>query len=68
MQGTALPPAPWKVAAGGLTQPTAAAAEKRKREDEPEATPKPKQQKIAAVEEMVTDLPLWESSEDEPDF
>jgi len=68
MQGTALPPAPWKAAAVGLTERMAAATEKRKREDEPEATPKPKQQKIAAVEEMITDLPLWESSEDEPDF
>jgi len=46
-----LPPALWKVAAVETT--------KRKREDEPEETPVAKQQKVAAVEEMATDLLLW---------
>jgi len=56
VQGTALPLAPWKVAAMETT--------KRKREDEPEKPPVAKQQKVAAVEEMATDLLLWEDSED----
>jgi len=54
--GTALPPAPWKVAA--TTQG------KRKRSEEPEEPSATKQQKVAAVEEMVTDLPLWADSGD----
>ena len=56
VQGTALPPAPWKVAAVETM--------KRKRENEPEEPPAAKQQKVAAVEEMATDLPLWEDSEE----
>jgi len=56
VQGTALPPAPWKVAAVETT--------KRKREDEPEEPAAAKQQKMVAVEEMATDLPLWADSED----
>ena len=55
-KGTALPPAPWKVAA--TTQG------KRQRSEEAEEPPAAKQQKVAAVEEMVTDLPLWAESED----
>jgi len=51
VQGTALPPSPWKVAAVETT--------KQKREDEPEEPPAAKQQKVAAVEEMTTDRPLW---------
>jgi len=68
MQGTALPPAPWKVAAAATTERVATAGGKRKREDESEAAPTTKQQKVATVEEMITDLPLWENSEDESDF
>jgi len=56
VQGTALPPAPWEVAAAETT--------KRKREDKPEEPPAAKQQKVAAVEEMAMDLPLWADSED----
>jgi len=52
VQGTALPPAPWKV--------TAVETTKQKREDEPEEPSAAKLQKVAAVEEMATDLPLWE--------
>ena len=68
MQGTALPPAPWKVAPAATTERVATAGGKRKREDESEAAPTTKQQKVATVEEMITDLPLWENSEDESDF
>jgi len=56
VQGTALPPAPWKVAAVETT--------KRKRENETEEPLTAKQQKVAAVEAMTTDLPLWTDSED----
>jgi len=64
VQGTELPPAPWKVAAAA---PTNEPKGKRRREDEPESIPAPKQQKVATVEEMITDLPLWAES-DESDF
>jgi len=37
---------------------------KRKSEDESEEPPLAKQQKVAAVEEMAMNLPLWEDSED----
>jgi len=63
-QGTTLPPAPWKVAAVTTATPTTG---KRTQADEPESVPATKQQKVAAVEEMVTDLPLWAESE-ESDF
>jgi len=56
LQGTALPPAPWKVAAVETM--------KRKRESEPEEPQAAKQQKVVAVEAMTTDLPLWADSED----
>lgn len=67
-QGTTLPPAPWKVAALSEVQPapestagpTATGAGKRKREDDLPKDSASKQQKVAAVEEMITDLPLWE--------
>jgi len=59
-KGTKLPPAPWKV--GAVTE-----GGKRKREDEPEATPASKQQKVATAETMEIDaMPIWES--DEEDF
>ena len=54
-KGTALPPAPWKASA--VTQG------KRKRSEEPEASATAKQQKVAAVEAMDMDAPLWEDSE-----
>jgi hypothetical protein len=57
LAGTALPQAPWKVAA---VSPVVA---KRPREDEPEETPPAKLQKVAAVEAMETDWPIWESEE-----
>ena len=60
VQGTTLPPAPWKVAAVTTATPTTG---KRTRVDEPESVPATKQQKVAAVEEMVMDLPLWAESE-----
>jgi len=56
--GTALPPAPWKV--------SAVAQEKRRRSEEPEENhPPSKQQKVAAVETINTDTvaPLWEESD-----
>ena len=54
-RGTALPPVPWK---------TSAVSEgKRKRSEEPEERPAAKQQKVAAVETMETNAPLWEDSE-----
>jgi len=56
LQGTASPPAPWKVAAVETM--------KRKRESEPEEPQAAKQQKVVAVEAMTTDLPLWADSED----
>jgi len=37
---------------------------KRKRESEPEEPQVAKQQKVAGVEAMTTDLPLWADSED----
>jgi len=55
-KGTSLPPAPWKVAA--------VAPGKRKRSEEPEETPMTKNQKVAAVEEMDTNVPMWESDSD----
>jgi len=63
-QGTALPPAPWKVAAvAGPEHATTPVSEKRKRGDEdPAPQPAAKQQKEAAVETM--DLPIWADSED----
>jgi len=70
-QGTALPPAPWKVAAAARSeQTTTPASGKRRQAQEPEeeARPAAKQQKIAAVETMETDLPLWANSEEESDF
>ena len=54
-KGTTLPPAPWKAAA---------VREKRKRTEEPEERPAAKQQKVSAVEGMITDQPLWADSED----
>ena len=66
MQGTALPPAPWKVPAARTNGP--APTGKRNREDEPETVPPLKQQKVAAVEAIETDLPLWANSEEESDF
>ena len=67
VQGSALPPAPWKAAAVATTAPTTAPSRKRTREDMPESIQAPKHQKVAAVEEMVTDLPLWADSQ-ESDF
>jgi len=64
IQGTALPPAPWKATAVLTANPTAVSAEKRKREDEPENVLATKQQKVAAADGMVTNLPLWADSED----
>jgi len=59
-QGTTLPSAPWKVAAVTTATP---ATGKRTRADEPNSVPATKQQTVAAVEEMVMDLPLWAESE-----
>jgi len=56
VQGTILPPTPWKVAAVETT--------KWKSEDQLEEPLVAKQQKVAAVEEMAMDLPLWADSED----
>jgi len=67
IQGTALPPAPWKVAAAAATTPTTAPSNKRAQEPEPEAVLATKQQKVAAVEEMITDLPAW-ADPDDSDF
>ena len=60
LKGTELPPAPWKVAAVPDPEP---ATGKRKREDD-ERNSTAKQQKVAAVEEMVTDLPAWADADD----
>jgi len=60
--GTSLPKAPWKVAA--VTKEAPAPPPKRKRDEESEPLPAAKQQKVAAVEEMTTDPPLWASEED----
>ena len=64
-QGTALPRAPWKVA--GVSAPG-----KRKHTEEPEETPAPKQQKIAAVDTMEIEnpctLPIWANNGEESDF
>ena len=62
VQGTELPPATWKVNAVNppTQEPTMG---KRKREDD-EGNAATKQQKVAAVEEMVTDLPSWADPED----
>ena len=51
-----MPLAPWKVVAVETT--------KRKSEDESEEPPVAKQQKVAVVEEMATDLLLWADLED----
>ena len=51
-----MPPIPWKVAAVETT--------KWKSEDQLEEPLVAKQQKVAAVEEMAMDLPLWADSED----
>jgi len=60
IKGTELPPALWKAATVHNPEPVAG---KRKREhDEGNATAK--QQKVAAVEEMITDLPAWADVED----
>jgi len=59
-----LPQALWKAAAATTATPTTG---KRTQVDEPESIPATKQQKDAAVEEMVMDLPLWAES-DESDF
>jgi len=67
VQGMPLPPAPWKAAAVATTAPTNAPSGKRTRENVAESIPASKHQKVAAVEEMVTDLLLWTSSE-ESDF
>jgi len=56
VQGTTLPLALRKIAAVEST--------KRKREDEAEETLVAKQQKVTAVEEMATDLPLWADCKD----
>jgi len=59
VQGTALAPAPWKAAAVHENPHTAGSAKKRGHDEEdPEPQPA-KQQKVAAVEEMTTDIPLW---------
>jgi len=69
-QGTTLPPAPWKASAvrgeQAQTRISAIGEGKRKQAEEPEEETRPaaKQQKVAAVEEMTTDLPLWAESED----
>jgi len=55
-RGTTLPPAPWKV--------SAVSEGKRKRdEEETGEPPAAKLQKVAAVEAMETDVPLWEESD-----
>ena len=61
-QGTELPSAPWKV--GGVANTQETSKGKRKREEGPTGAPAAKQQKVAAVEEIVTDQPLWEDSDD----
>ena len=60
LQGTQLPKAPWKAAT------VAVSGEKRRREEAEEKLPATKKQKVAAVETMDTEVPLWEDSE--PDF
>jgi len=67
VQGMALPLAPWKVAAAATATPTTVPSGKRSREDGPVSIPATKHQKVAMVEEMATDLPLWVDSE-ESDF
>jgi len=37
---------------------------KRKREEDPIDTPAAKQQKVAAVEEIITNQPLWVDTDD----
>ena len=65
VQGTELPSAPWKVAMATATEPaTTPGKEKRKRENEPDILPDAKQQKVSAADEMITDLPIWESDSD----
>jgi len=65
--GTPLPRAPWKAA--GVTT---TGAGKRKRSEEPEENPAPKQQKIAAVDTMEEEpsgtLPIWADDSDQSDF
>ena len=60
-----LPPAPWKV--GAVT-----GEGKRKRDNEDEAAPQAKQQKVAAVETMylspVEELPIWAEESEGSDF
>jgi len=67
VEETTLPPAPWKVAAVATAAPTTVPSGKGSRQDVPESTPATKHQKVGAVEEMVTELPLWADSE-ESDF
>jgi len=64
-QGTELPLAPWKV--GGVANTRNTSEGKRKREQDPIDTPAAKQQKVAAVEEIFTDQPLWVDT-DNSDF
>jgi len=62
IQGTELPPAKWKVAA--VNQPAQEPATgKRKREDN-EGNATAKQQKVAAVEEMILEPLAWADAED----
>jgi len=64
-KGMLLPPAPWKV--GAVTGEA-----KRKREEEDEAAPLAKQQKVAAVETMDLspgkELPIWAEDSEGSDF
>jgi len=62
VQGTELPPTPWKVGAVANTRNTSEG--KRKREEDPIDPVAAKQQKVAAVEEIVTDQPLWVDTDD----
>jgi len=61
-QGTELPPAPWKV--GGVANTRNTSEGKRKREEDPIDTTAAKQPKVAAVEEIITDQPLWVDTDD----
>jgi len=61
-QGTELPPAPWKV--GGVANTRNTSEGKRKTEEDPIDTPAAKLQKVAAVEEIFMDQPLWVDTDD----
>jgi len=62
IQGTELPPAKWKVATVNPPAQEPATVKRKREGDNANATTK--QQKVAAVEEMVIDPPAWVEEED----